>query len=331
MASSQATGGVMTETVRPRIVLSRCIEVDSCRWDGLRIASEVVRVLLPHVDLVSICPEVEIGLGVPRPPIRVISTADGLRLYQPATERDCTAEMVAFADAFLGGLGAVDGFILKSHSPSCGARDVGIYQGLTDETISQRGAGFFAAAVAARCVTTAIEDEARLADRSLRHHFFVRIYAAARFRRQVLASPSIRGLVAFHAAHKLLLLACDERQMRAMGKIVANHDALAPNEVISAYGERLSLALAKPPSPTASVNVLQHALGYMKVAAGEKRFFLDRLEDYRLGRVPLSVPTAILRSWIVRSGERYLAQQAFFTPYPDELLQITDPPQGGDL
>lgn len=72
----------------PRVVLSRCIEFDHCRWNGMVIASDVVKLLKPHVEFVTVCPEVAIGLGVPRDPIRLIDVGGAVHLYQPATETD---------------------------------------------------------------------------------------------------------------------------------------------------------------------------------------------------------------------------------------------------
>jgi len=111
---------------RPRIGISRCIELDHCRYNGDSIGSEFVRRLQDHVDLVPVCPEVGIGLGVPRDPIRIVVRGGGRHLVQPSTGRDVTASMISFTDGFLDQLGEVEGFILKSRSPSCGAYDVRI-------------------------------------------------------------------------------------------------------------------------------------------------------------------------------------------------------------
>ena len=317
---------------QPRLVVSRCIEFDHCRWNGLTISSDVVKLLRPQVSFVPVCAEVEIGLGVPRPPIRVISVGGELRLHQPETGRDCTADMQGFARSFLDGVGEVDGFLLKSRSPSCGIKDVRVYRELTNDTVSGKGAGFFAAAVQARFGHLAIEDEGRLTNYTLRHHFLTRVFASARYRAKVLAQPTMGNLVAFHAANKLLLLACHERELRLMGPLVANHERRPLAEVLADYGRHLSVALAQPPRYTASINVLMHALGYFdSLASQEKSFFLNALDDYRAGRTPLSVPNAIVRSWIVRFNEPYLAQQTFFAPYPEELVQVTDSGQGRNL
>lgn len=105
---------------RPRLVLSRCLELDACRYNAVSIRAPLVPALDPWLELVPVCPEVEVGLGVPRDPIRLVREGSGTRLLQPSTGRDLTQEMAAFSDRFLGGLDYVDGFLLKARSPSCG-------------------------------------------------------------------------------------------------------------------------------------------------------------------------------------------------------------------
>jgi uncharacterized protein YbgA (DUF1722 family) len=92
----------------------------------------------------------------------------------------------------------------------------------------------------------------------------------------------------------------------------------------------LSQALAKPARSTSNINVLQHAMGYFSkgLRASEKAHFLDMLEEYRIGRVPLSSPLSLLQSWIVRFEEPYLARQWYFSPYPRELMDLRDSGRG---
>ena len=108
----------MTEYVRPRVVISRCIEFDRCRWNGLMITSTIVRKLKDHIDFETVCPEVDIGLGVPRKPIRLVGSEDRARLVQPDTGKDLTGDMTRFSRDFLETVGTVEGFILKGKAPS---------------------------------------------------------------------------------------------------------------------------------------------------------------------------------------------------------------------
>ena len=173
----------MPSLARPRVVVSKCLGFAPCRYDGAMISDELVRRLKEYVDFLPVCPEMEIGLGCPREPIRVVFAAGELRLIQPATGKDVTQAMQQFAEAFLGGVGQVDGFILKSRSPSCGIKDVKVFAGAEHETPQQLGRGFFGGAVLDRYPDLAVEDEGRLSDFRLSEHFLARLLTPAEFRR----------------------------------------------------------------------------------------------------------------------------------------------------
>jgi len=314
---------------RPRVLVSKCLEFAACRWNGATISDAFVKRLAGHVTCCAACPEVEIGLGCPRDPIRVVQRDDGRRLVQPATGRDVSGEMRAYAARTLDALGPLDGFLLKSRSPSCGIKDVKIYGGPEGKQPQARGEGFFGGAVLKRFGHLAVEDEGRLNNFRLREHFLTKLFTLAAFR-QVADAGRMRDLVAFHARNKGLLMGYNQTRLRRLGRIVANHEQKPPEEVLAAYGEDLAAALARPPRFASMINVLMHALGHVsdRLAAEEKTFFLDRLEDYRAGRVPLSVVTTLVRAWAVRFDQPYLMEQTYLRPYPEALVEITDSGKG---
>ena len=140
------------------------------------------------------------------------------------------------------------------------------------------------------------------------------------------------GLVAFHSANKLLLMAYNQDRMRLLGRIAANPQGLSPARVLAAYQENLVPALARAPRATADINVLMHGLGYFKklLSPGEKAHFLDTLELFRQGRVLLGTIQVLLFSWALRHGREYLLGQTYFRPYPPELLDLADSGKGRD-
>lgn len=322
----------MSQFPRPRIVVSKCLGFAACRWNGVTIPDEFVSRLEGHVEYVPVCAEVEIGLGVPRDPVRVVSADGELRLVQPATGKDFTDVMRRFAQDYVASVGAVDGFILKSRSPSCGIKDVKVYPGAGKMAASGKGTGFFAAAVLERFGDLPVEDEGRLTNFTIREHFLTRIFALARLR-EVLPSGAMRDLVAFQARHKLLLMAYNQTELRALGRIVANPQKRPFADVAADYEAHFRKALLRAPRTGAILNVLMHTLGYFSdsLSAREKAFFLDSLERYRARKIPLSAVTAILRSWIVRFDNAYLAEQVFFDPYPEALVEVTDSGKGREL
>jgi uncharacterized protein YbgA (DUF1722 family)/uncharacterized protein YbbK (DUF523 family) len=288
--------------------------------------------LVPMCDVRTTCPEVEIGLGVPRDPVRVIEVDGELRLYQPATGADVTDSMRSFADGFLAGVGAVDGFVLKHRSPSCGTSSVKIYKGRNGEAPTTRGAGLFGAAVMERFPHTAVEDEGRLKNFTIREHFLTRVYASARFRR-VAESHDPKALVDFQTRHKLLFMGYHQELARDLGRIVANHGHRPQEELYGRYRATLADVLAEPPRYTAMINALYHAFGGVSksLSASEKRLFENTVEEYRDERVPLSVPLRLIESWAIRFDNQYLLSQVLLHPYPKELVEITDSGKGRSL
>ncbi len=315
---------------KPVVVISRCIEFDRCRYNGDRISDPFVRRLKDFVDFQPVCPEVAIGLGVPRPPVRMVIDQGKKMLYQPSTGRDVTAEMEQFINEYLGSLGAVDGFILKFGSPSCGLKNVKVYVGIEKVTRTVKDSGYFGGSVQERFPGLAIEDEGRLKNFTIREHFLTKIFTLARFRG--LQQGTMQQLVDFHTKNKLLLMAYHQSRMRKLGSIVANHEKLDRETVFARYEEILREALERVPPFTANINVLLHAFGGFKdvLSKEEKKFFLDSIEEYRDERIPLSTLLYILKTWSLRFENSYLMEQHFMEPYPRELIDITDSGKGRD-
>jgi len=266
----------MKQFDKPVVVVSKCIEFDSCRYNGLMISSDVVQRLIPHVDFRPVCPEVEIGLGIPRDPVRVIKTDERLRLVQPATDKDFTEKMEQFARSFLDDLGEVDGFILKGRSPSCGIKDVKAYSGPSKRMSVSRARGLFADAVINRFPDLAIEEEGRLTNFTIREHFLTKLFALARFRR-VKLGKSMKELVRFQTENKYLFTAYSQKELRALGKIVANHEKKPVEQVPEDYEKGLAYVFAKPARDTSHINVLMHLMGHFsgRLSPEERSFFLN--------------------------------------------------------
>ena len=264
---------------RPRILVSACLGFDACRYDGQVLRAGFLARLGEHADLLPVCPEVEVGLGTPRPAIRLALSRGEVRLVQPSTGRNVTEEMRDFAARHLDALPDLDGFLLKSRSPSCGPRDVKVY-GNGGAPVGGVRAGLFAAAVAERFPGLPIEDEGRLTNYLLRHHFLTRAFQLARLR----ALPaSMAALVRFHQDSKLLLLAHSEAGMRALGRVVANAGGLTAAESLVCYRDEFQRALGTPPRRGSVVNALLHAFGHLseQLRPEERRVFIAAVQRYQ--------------------------------------------------
>jgi uncharacterized protein YbgA (DUF1722 family)/uncharacterized protein YbbK (DUF523 family) len=315
----------LTAFPKPRIVISKCIGFDPCRYNGEIVQDKFVTRLQPHVEFVCVCPEVEIGLGTPRAPVRVVASGSSFKLIQPSSGLDLSAKMRGFSSRFLGDLKEVDGFILKNRSPSCGFTDVKVYAGPEKGAAIGRTAGFFGGALLEQFGDRAVEDEGRLKNLNIREHFLTRVFAFAQFR-SLQQTDSMHSLVRFHAVNKLLLMSYSQPKLRELGRIVANADRKRIGGVLEIYGKCFRDAFHKFPRQASPINVLMHSLGYFKseLSAREKRHFLEMLEAYRHGRIPLSSAVSILRSWVIRFESEYLRDQTFFNPFPEDLMALDD-------
>lgn len=323
---------VSTEHPRPRVVVSRCMGFEACRHNGEILPERFIDRLSPFVEYVTVCPEVEVGLGTPRDPVRIVDRDGIRRLIQPSTGLDVTPRMQRFSRRFLDEVGEVDGFILKSRSPSCAVSDAKHYPSVERSASLGKTSGLFGDAVLRRFGDLAVEDEARLLNFDLREHFLRKLFALARLR-ALKKRSSMARLVAFHASHKLLLMASSEKQLRTLGRIVANPDRLRAAQVLPRYEDAFRAAFIRPARRGPMTNVMMHAFGYFSkgLTARERRHFLKTLEDYRRSRSPVSAPLALLRSWIERFGEEYLGQQIFFDPFPEDLVELTDSGKGREV
>jgi len=314
---------LMRQFIRPKVVISKCIEFEHCRYDGSMIPSDFVKALKPHVDFSPVCAEMEVGLGVPRDTVRIVSVNGEIRLMQPATNLDVTDKMRDFTSSFLSSLPEIDGFILKYRSPSCGMKDIKVYSAAAKSGAISKVAGFFGGAVVRSFPDLAIEDEGRLRNFNIREHFLTKLYGLASFRK-VRSEGEVSGLVQFQEANKFLLMAHSQKETRNLGNIVANHEGLDFERQSALYREHLAKALNRPTKTALKANVFIHCLGYFKdkLSLQEKEHFLQSIERYKDKKIPSTALLAMLQSWTARFDEEYVKNQTFFEPFPEELVEL---------
>ena len=310
----------------PRVGVSSCLLGEEVRFNGGHkryrfLTDDLGR----HVDWVSYCPEMEIGLGTPREPIRL--TADG-RLVNRGGTADHTAAMAALPLPV-----DLDGYMFKAKSPSCGIRAIPRYRDDGQRDSGQRdsgqrdsgqpadwaGRGLYAARVLGAFPLLAAEDEGRLNDPGLREAFVERIFAAARLRSFLAGAWSAGDLVAFHARHKLQMLAHDPVRYRSAGRVVAAAGTAPREQTALAYRDVFLAAMASPASRGRNANALQHAYSRIgrELDRPRRHDLVARIDAYRRGEEPLSVPVALLAHYAL--GLPWLAEQTYLRPFPPDL------------
>lgn len=303
---------------KPRLLVSSCLLGEAVRFDGGHRRSTFVTTLGAHAELVPVCPEIASGMGAPRPSLRLVAADGRLRMLSSAGA-DETGRVRDAATRVLDAAGELDGAVLKKGSPTCGPDRVKVYG--ENGMPLHPGIGLFAAAVSDRHPHLAIEDEGRLQDELLRDSFLARAFAHARLRHLFSRQWRTSDVVAFHAAHKLLVMAHSPRAYRNLGRLVARCRDLAPDTFQQTYTRELMAALATQAGRGRHTTVLQHMAGYVSadLDAASRRELHEAINDYLAGLEPLGTPRALLRHHVRRLEVEYLKQQHYLQPYPREL------------
>jgi len=309
---------------KPRIGVSACLLGDEVRFDGgHKRDTFLTGVLAPHVEFVRVCPEVEVGMGTPRETLRLVRGGDGaLRMLTTRTGIDHTEAMRRWAKKRLRELVAEDlsGYILKKDSPSCGMERVKVFgAGAMPE---RTGRGIFADALIAAFPELPVEEEGRLTDPRLRENFVERIFTYKRLRDFFRGRWTAAGLVAFHTAHKMALLAHGTTAYTELGRIVAAAGSTPRETLRREYESRFMRAMAIVATPRRHTNVLMHMAGHLKklLDGRAKQELLRSIDDYRQGLLPLVVPLTLLRHHVGAHQVAYLANQTYLDPHPRELM-----------
>ncbi len=306
-----------------RLGISACLLGQKVRYDGGHKRDPfLTETLAEYVDYVPVCPEVEIGLPIPRESLRLVGDAAQPRLITTKSGVDYTGQMQRWAAERLRLLEKEElcGFIFKSRSPSSGMERVKVYSpkgGMPSKT----GVGIFARAFMEHFPLLPVEEEGRLHDPRLRENFIECIFAFQRWRETLQEARSRRGLISFHTRHKLQLLSHSTELYRQLGKLVAAAATYADDELFALYQQEFLKAMRLKTTVKKNVNVLQHMLGYFKknLSADEKQECLEQINHYASQRVPLLVPLTLLGHYVRKYDQDYLQEQTYLSPTPLEL------------
>lgn len=308
---------------KPRIALSACLAGEDVRFNGGHKESRLcTEVLAEHFDLVPVCPEVAIGLGVPRAAIRLTGDPDNPRATgsrDPAL--DVTDDLIHHAEHMAVALDDICGYIFMQKSPSCGLERIKVYQA-NGYPAHQRASGLYAARFSELRPDLPVEEEGRLCDPVLRENFITRVLAYADWQRTKAEGLSRHALIAFHSRYKYQVMAHHPEQYKALGKLLGSMTRQDdPDELGARYFSQLMSALRRCANRGTHGNVLMHLSGYLRrfLDAGDKQEIRRLIDQYMAGVVPLVVPMTLLKHHLQHHPDPYLLTQVYLQPHPENL------------
>ena len=306
---------------RPLIGISSCLLGQKVRYDGTAKRDRwLVERLGRYVDYEPVCPEMAIGLGAPRPPIRLVGSVDAVRVVGIADPSiDVTEALEDFALATASRLHAISGYVFMSKSPSCGMERVKLYG--PHGQAEKKGVGAYARVLMASLPHLPCEEEGRLNDPVLRENFVNRVFAYRRWQSLRQAPLTAKALIEFHARHKYMVMAHSQAAYQRLGKLLSHLKGVDLGQVADAYEAEFMSALKRRVGRKRHVNALQHIQGYLKerIDADDKRELAESIDAYRNEEVPLVVPMKLLRHYFRRNPDHYIDRQWYLDPYPEAL------------
>lgn len=304
------------------IGISQCLLGTKVRFDGGHKHDRYITDTLGrYFDFQPYCPEVAIGLGVPREPIRLVGDVEHPRLVGTKNESlDVTNKMIDYSDETCRQLPKeMCGFILKSKSPTCGMERVTVYH--TNGNPNTKTQGLFAKALLQQNPWLPIEEEGRLCDPVIRENFIERVFILRRWKDLTSTEITADKLLQFHAQHKLALMAHHGSSFKVLGNLLSNLKGKNLIELGRSYILQMMQAFKYKATPAKNTNVLQHCAGYLKKSLDnyERQALAKVIDRYRIGEIPFIVPITLLQHYFGKYPDDYMLQQSFLNPYPNEL------------
>lgn len=305
-----------------KVGISSCLLGEKVRFDsGHKQSTYVNKELRDYFDFVSVCPEVGMGLSVPRPTIRLMSDEERIILVETKdASKDYTDGMMQFTRGKVDELKDTEmcGYIVCAKSPSCGMERVKVY---SNGHASTDGVGLYTKHLMETMPWLPVEEDGRLNDPVLKENFISRVYGLNDFYKSMDGEPTAGKIVAFHSRYKLTLMAHDPASYKDLGRLVANQADYSPEEFYQAYRIGLMEGLKNRASRKNVTNVLMHIQGYFKrsLTKAEKAELATVIDDYRTGILPVLAPLTLLKHYLNAYPDEYLAQQQFLQPHPEEM------------
>ncbi len=314
--------GSLNDMEKIKLGISSCLLGNPVRYDGgHKLDTFLKDIVGKYVEFVPVCPEVEMGLPVPRESMHLVGYKENPRLITIKTKLDYTDRMIEYAKNKVKELKKEDlcGFVFKSKSPSSGYRNVKVYD--ENGTPHYTSAGLFAKVFMNENPLIPVEDEGRLKDDELRDNFFTRVFVYHNWMKLIKECLTKKSFIDFHTSNKLLLMAHSPKHYQALGRELSNLKDKKLSDFSKIYIKTIMEALKHRATRNKKVNVLFHIAGYFKkhLDSEEKKELIYLIEEYKKGHLPLIVPVTMINHYVRKFNIEYLKNQTFLNPHPLEL------------
>ena len=306
----------------PSIGIGACLVGQKVRYNGeAKRKNRYIEDLRSHVAIRSFCPEMAIGMGAPREPVRLVGDLGAERLKDSASQSlDYTAPVQVYAAEVIDKNPDLAGYVLVKGSPSCGFDRVKRYNDKGNVVLND-AVGLFAVELARLDPLLPLEEDGRLHDAGLRENFISRVFAYHDWKLFRSEPLTRHRLTRFWARYKYLLMSHHVPTYKEIGRLLASPATETEDHVAEQFIGLLMSGLKCMATRRTHTNVLHHIRGYLKrdLEPEDKQEMDTLISQYRRGDVPLVVPLTLLRHHFRRYNHGYIDQQVYMQPYPEQL------------
>lgn len=305
-----------------QIGISSCLLGQEVRFDsGHKQDRYITDTLGTYFEYKPFCPEVAIGLGIPRPSIRLQDVAGETRALMPKTGADYTDQITEYGLSVLPKIEALSGYIFKRKSPTCGMERVKVYPAEAGKMPGQEGIGIYSQVLQDNFPNLPMEEEGRLNDTHLRENFIKRVFIYHEWQQLTAKDFTVNAFMDFHARHKLLLILHQYGYSKELGRLVSESTAENLEKQSQRYISLFMKTLKIIPQRRHHGQVLTRLVTSINSELDEtqKKDVLEIIDEYIAGELPLSAPIRLVKHYLTAIDLPYVAQQSYLSPYPDEL------------
>ena len=310
---------------KPVIAVSACLAGQKVRHNG---DSAELRLLTKewsnHLDLLTICPEIEIGMEVPRPATVLVKDEEKLKLVNQQNSMDYTNKMLEYSQIqsdYLASAG-ICGFIFKNDSPSCGLEKVEVYNTDLSE-VMRNGRGLFATVFTAFNPHIPTIEGEKLDDVEQAEHFLARVHFYHEWQIKGKNGWNANKIMQFHNENKLFLLSRAPQMKRVLGRLIATRlDEKAHPEIIALeYMTKAQKALHFTTKKGRIAHTMERVFGRFShhLSNQERQELIELIHGFRQGLVPRSAPLLLLNKYLGRYNLIDKNINRFINPVPLEM------------
>lgn len=316
-----------------RLGISLCLLGEGVRYDGSHERSSLCHDALEGLfEYEGICPEVAIGMGVPRAPIQLVG--DPARPRARGVEDasvDVTDALANYGRRVAARIGDFAGYVLMNGSPSCGMHAVRVHvavRGPLGRPVERRpgarhervgeGSGIYAREIMAADPCLPVVESVRLEDAVVRESFVTRTFAYAHWKLLGPQRESVGAILEFHSRYKYLLLAHSAAEYRRLGRLLANPPAVGDGELASRYIHGLMSGLSRAATRDSHADALVHLVTSLEpgLNSASRRELTEAIEAHARGEVPRAAVLTLLARHQGSGPNDFVSGQVYLEPHP---------------